>query len=223
MFSGIIASVGQITVLTPRNDGSPTVRLTIEAGGLGLDDVELGDSIACNGVCLTVVERSGNTFSVDVSPETLSCTVGLSAPGAINLEKALRLADRLGGHLVSGHVDGVGTVIRFDPVGDNRLLEISAPEELAKYIARKGSITVNGVSLTTNAVEGSPLHDQPDPAHAGGDDARRNRRRQPGESGNRPHRPLRRAHVEPGNGRRTKHLTHRSFRRSVRLARRSAL
>lgn len=155
MFSGIIASVGQITVLTPRNDGSPTVRLTIEAGGLGLDDVELGDSIACNGVCLTVVERSGNTFSVDVSPETLSCTVGLSAPGAINLEKALRLADRLGGHLVSGHVDGVGTVIRFDPVGDNRLLEISAPEELAKYIARKGSITVNGVSLTTNAVEGS--------------------------------------------------------------------
>lgn len=155
MFSGIIASVGHITELTPRNDGSPTVRLTIDAGGLGLDDVQLGDSIACNGVCLTVVERSGNTFCVDVSPETLSCTIGLSAPGAINLEKALRLADRLGGHLVSGHVDGVGAVIRFDPVGDNRLLEISAPEELAKYIARKGSITVNGVSLTTNAVEGS--------------------------------------------------------------------
>ena len=155
MFSGIIASVGHITELTPRNDGSPTVRLTVEAGALGLDDVELGDSIACNGVCLTVVERSGNTFCVDVSPETLSCTIGLNAPGPINLEKALRLADRLGGHLVSGHVDGVGTVIRFDPVGDNRLLEISAPEELAKYIARKGSITVNGVSLTTNAVEGS--------------------------------------------------------------------
>ena len=155
MFSGIIASVGHITDLTPRNDGSSTVRLTVEAGGLGLEDVELGDSIACNGVCLTVVERAGNTFCVDVSPETLSCTIGLSAPGPINLEKALRLADRLGGHLVSGHVDGVGTVIRFDPVGDNRLLEISAPEELAKYIARKGSITVNGVSLTTNAVEGS--------------------------------------------------------------------
>lgn len=155
MFSGIIASVGHITELTPRNDGTPTVRLTVEAGNLGLDDVELGDSIACNGVCLTVVERSSNSFCVDVSPETLSCTIGLDAPGPINLEKALRLADRLGGHLVSGHVDGVGTVIRFDPVGDNRLLEINAPKELAKYIARKGSITVNGVSLTTNAVEGS--------------------------------------------------------------------
>ena len=155
MFSGIIASVGRITALTPRNDGTPTVRLTVEAGGLGLDDVELGDSIACNGVCLTVVERTGNAFCVDVSPETLSCTIGLDALGPINLEKALRLADRLGGHLVSGHVDGVGTVVRFDPVGDNRLLEISAPEELAKYIARKGSITVNGVSLTTNAVDGN--------------------------------------------------------------------
>ena len=155
MFSGIIASVGHITALTPRNDGSSTVRLTVEAGSLGLDDVELGDSIACNGVCLTVVERSGNTFCVDVSPETLSCTIGLNVLGPINLEKALRLADRLGGHLVSGHVDGVGTVVRFDPVGDNRLLEISAPQELAKYIARKGSITVNGVSLTTNAVGGS--------------------------------------------------------------------
>ena len=155
MFSGIIASVGHITDLTPRNDGTPTVRLTVEAGALGLDDVELGDSIACNGVCLTVVERSSNSFCVDVSPETLSCTIGLNAPGPINLEKALRLADRLGGHLVSGHVDGVGTVIRFDPVGDNRLLEISAPEELAKYIARKGSITVNGVSLTTNTVDGA--------------------------------------------------------------------
>jgi riboflavin synthase len=154
MFSGIIASVGRITALTPRNDGTPTVRLTVEAGGLGLDDVELGDSIACNGVCLTVVERTGNAFCVDVSPETLSCTIGLDALGPINLEKALRLADRLGGHLVSGHVDGVGTVVRFDPVGDNRLLEISAPEELAKYIARKGSITVSGVSLTTNAVDG---------------------------------------------------------------------
>ena len=154
MFSGIINAIGRITQLTPRNDGTPTVRLTVDAGSLPLDDVELGDSIACNGVCLTVVERTGNTFCVDVSPETLSCTIGLDALGPINLEKALRLADRLGGHLVSGHVDGVGTVVRFDPVGDNRLLEISAPEELAKYIARKGSITVSGVSLTTNAVDG---------------------------------------------------------------------
>ena len=155
MFSGIIAAVGHITQLNPRNDGTPTVRLTIEAAGLGLDDVGLGDSIACNGVCLTVVDMANNTFCVDVSPETLFCTVGLDAPGAINLEKALRLADRLGGHLVSGHVDGVGEVIRFDPVGDNRLLEIRAPESLSRYIARKGSITVNGVSQTTNSVVGS--------------------------------------------------------------------
>lgn len=152
MFSGIIAAVGRITALTPRNDGTPTVRLSIDAGDLDLNDIALGDSIACNGVCLTVVERSGNQFCVDVSPETLSCTIGLDAPGPINLEKALRLADRLGGHLVSGHVDGIGEVLRFDPVGDNRLLEIRAPRDLAKYIARKGSITVNGVSLTTNSV-----------------------------------------------------------------------
>ena len=155
MFSGIIAAVGRITALTPRNDGTPTVRLTINAGGLDLNDIALGDSIACNGVCLTVVERNGDLFFVDVSPETLSCTIGLNAPGPINLEKALRLADRLGGHLVSGHVDGVGEVLRFDPVGDNRLLEIRAPHDLAKYIARKGSITVNGVSLTTNSVDGA--------------------------------------------------------------------
>jgi riboflavin synthase len=155
MFSGIIAAVGRITALTPRNDGTPTVRLTVDAGDLDLGDVALGDSIACNGVCLTVVDRQKNAFCVDVSPETLSCTIGLDAPGPINLEKALRLADRLGGHLVSGHVDGVGEVLRFDPVGDNRLLEIRAPQALAKYIARKGSITVNGVSLTTNTVDGA--------------------------------------------------------------------
>lgn len=152
MFSGIIAAVGRITHLTAREAG---YRLTVESGGLGLDDVALGDSIACNGVCLTVVATEGPRFFVDVSPETLSCTAGLDAPGEINLEKALRLADRLGGHLVSGHVDGVGEVLRFDAVGDNRLLEIRAPADLGRYIARKGSITVNGVSLTTNTVEGS--------------------------------------------------------------------
>ncbi len=152
MFSGIIAAVGQITSLRPSNDGTPTLRLTIDAGNLALDDVALGDSIACSGVCLTVVDRQDSCFSVDVSPETLSCTVGLDAPGPVNLEKALRLADRLGGHLVSGHVDGVGEVVRFDPLGDNRLLEIRAPQSLSRYIARKGSITVNGVSLTTNEV-----------------------------------------------------------------------
>ena len=152
MFSGIIAAVGRVTHLTAREVG---FRLHVEAGALGLDDVALGDSIACNGVCLTVVAKEGNTFMVDVSPETLSCTVGLDAPGPVNLEKALRLADRLGGHLVSGHVDGVGEVLRFDPIGDNRLLEIRAPRELAKYIARKGSVTINGTSLTTNDVNGT--------------------------------------------------------------------
>ena len=108
MFSRIVAAVSRITRLTPRGDGTPTVRLSIDAGALALDDVSTGDSIACNGVCLTVVDKTADTFAVDVSPETLSCTVGLSTPGPVNLEKALRLADRLGGHLVSGHVDGVG-------------------------------------------------------------------------------------------------------------------
>lgn len=155
MFSGIIAAVGQITHITARDDGAATVRLTVDAGRLGLDDVGIGDSIACSGVCLTVVDKQDNCFFVDVSPESLACTVGLAAPGPVNLEKALRLADRLGGHLVSGHVDGVGEVLRFDPVGDNRLLEIRAPENLARYIARKGSISVDGVSLTTNTVDGA--------------------------------------------------------------------
>jgi riboflavin synthase len=102
-----------------------------------------------------VVEIEGNRYGVDVSPETLACTVGLGAPGPVNLEKALRLSDVIGGHLVSGHVDGVGEVLRFDPVGDNRLLEIRAPRDLARFIARKGSITVDGTSLTTNTVKGT--------------------------------------------------------------------
>lgn len=159
MFSGIIAGVGRIVDLSPRADDESTLRLTIEAGGLDLSDVVLGDSIASNGVCLTVVDLAAGRYCVDVSPETLACTVGLDAPGEVNLEKALRLADRLGGHLVSGHVDGVGEVLRFDLVGSGddacRLLEIRAPQELAKYIARKGSITVDGVSLTTNTVAGT--------------------------------------------------------------------
>jgi riboflavin synthase len=152
MFSGIIAAVGRITEITPREVGC---RLHVDAGKLDISEVALGDSIAHNGVCLTVVAKEGNTFAVDVSPETLSCTVGLSEPGPVNLEKALRLSDVIGGHLVSGHVDGVGEVLRFDPVGDNRLLEIRAPREIARYIARKGSIVVDGTSLTTNSVNGT--------------------------------------------------------------------
>ena len=152
MFSGIVAAVGRITQLTPREVG---YRLHVDAGKLAIADVALGDSIAHNGVCLTVVAKEGNSFMVDVSPETRSCTVGLDAPGPVNLEKALRLNDVIGGHLVSGHVDGVGEVLRFDAVGDNRLLEIRAPKESATFIARKGSIVVNGTSLTTNDVNGT--------------------------------------------------------------------
>lgn len=152
MFSGIVAAVGRVTQLTPREVG---YRLTVEAGKLNIDDVALGDSIAHNGVCLTIVAKEADTFMVDVSPETLSCTVGLDAPGPVNLEKALRLNDVIGGHLVSGHVDGVGEVLRFDPIGDNRLLEIRAPKEIARFIARKGSIVVDGTSLTTNDVNGT--------------------------------------------------------------------
>ena len=159
MFSGIIAAVGRIDQVVPRNSG---VRLTIHAGGLDLSDVALGDSIACNGVCLTVVDLvpvGGPTaFVVDVSDETLRCTTGLAADAPLNLEKALRLDDRLGGHLVTGHVDGIGTICHFAPTSvdaqDDWLLTIEAPDDLAPFIARKGSITVNGTSLTVNTVEG---------------------------------------------------------------------
>ena len=153
MFSGIIADVGAIERAEDRQGG---LRLTVATQQLGMDDVQLGDSIAVNGVCLTVVEMSGNNFVVDVSRETLDCTIGLDRQGAhVNLEKALRLADRLGGHLVSGHVDGVGEVVSFDDIGESWRLVARAPQELAKYIATKGSITINGVSLTVNRVEGA--------------------------------------------------------------------
>ncbi|MCR6664908.1 MAG: riboflavin synthase [Methyloversatilis sp.] len=149
MFSGIVAAVGRITRIDPLEQG---VRLTVDTAGLGLDDVALGDSIAHNGVCLTVIGLDGRNAQFDVSKETLNCTAGLDAPGEVNLEKALRLSDRLGGHLVSGHVDGVGTVRSFERVGESHELVIVAPKPLARYIARKGSITVQGVSLTVNRV-----------------------------------------------------------------------
>lgn len=151
MFTGIVAAVGRITTVESREKG---VRLRIDAGVLPMDDVALGDSICVDGVCLTVVEHDARGFSVDVSYETLSCTVGLAEPGEVNLEKALRLADRLGGHLVSGHVDGVGEVVAFEQEGESYRLTVRAPAELARYIARKGSITVQGVSLTVNRVDG---------------------------------------------------------------------
>lgn len=153
MFTGIIAAVGRITKREPLEEG---VRLTVTAPDLDLRDVALGDSIAHSGVCLTVIAKKKGAYQVDVSKETLNCTTGLDGSGndEVNLEKALRLADRLGGHLVSGHVDGVGEVVKFEPVGESHELVIKAPKALSKYIARKGSITVNGVSLTTNTVKG---------------------------------------------------------------------
>ncbi|HRP24084.1 MAG TPA: riboflavin synthase [Thauera sp.] len=152
MFSGIVAAVGRIEHIEPLADG---IRLTVDTNGLDLTDVIVGDSIAHSGVCLTVVEMNGARLKYDVSRETLNCTVGLDAVGnAVNLEKALRLADRLGGHLVTGHVDGVGEVVSFEPVGESHELVIRAPAAIAGYIAKKGSITVNGVSLTVNRVEG---------------------------------------------------------------------
>jgi len=153
MFSGIIADVGSIRKAGDREGG---LRLEIATSALDLSDVQLGDSIAVNGVCLTVVAHTADSFTVDVSRETLNCTVGLGAEGApVNLEKALRLADRLGGHLVSGHVDGVGDVVEFTDLGESWKLVVRAPQALAKYIAIKGSVTVNGVSLTINQVQGS--------------------------------------------------------------------
>ena len=152
MFTGIIAAVGEISRVQSAKGG---LRLAIDAGELGLRDVAVGDSIAVNGACLTVVKRGKKGFSVEVSRETLRCTAGLDKSGEVNLEKALRLSDRLDGHLVLGHVDGVGKVVRFEAAGKSRLLGVRAPADLARYIARKGSITVHGVSLTVNAVKGA--------------------------------------------------------------------
>ena len=151
MFSGIVAAVGRIEHIEPLADG---IRLTVDTNGLDLADVIVGDSIAHSGVCLTVVEMNGPKLKYDVSRETLNCTIGLDAVGnEVNLEKALRLADRLGGHLVTGHVDGVGEVVKFAPIGESHELVIRAPAAIAGYIAKKGSITVNGVSLTVNRVD----------------------------------------------------------------------
>lgn len=151
MFTGIIQAVGKVAAVVAKG---ADVRLVIDAADLDLSDVAPGDSIACNGVCLTVVALDAARFSVDVSAETLRCTTGFPEHSPVNLEKALRLADRLGGHLVSGHVDGVSAVQRFDAVGDCFELVIRAPGELAKFIVSKGSVTINGVSLTVNRIDG---------------------------------------------------------------------
>jgi len=152
VFTGIVQAVGRIGSATPHGDG---LRIAVEAAALGVDGVKAGDSIAVAGCCLTVVAVERDRLCFDVSAETLSCTTGLDRTGRVNLEPALRLSDRLGGHLVSGHVDGIGSVIRAEVVGaadGSRVLEIEAPVALLRFIAPKGSVAVDGVSLTVNTV-----------------------------------------------------------------------
>lgn len=151
MFSGIIEAVGEIGQVTPLQRG---VHASIAATGLDLSDVKPGDSIAVDGVCLTVTRRGRSVFEVDVSRETLNCISGFAPYDKVNLEKALKVSDRINGHLVSGHIDGVGKVTKFERAGESYLLVVKAPRGLAQYIARKGSIAVNGVSLTVNTVKG---------------------------------------------------------------------
>jgi riboflavin synthase len=155
MFTGIITGMGRIVAIhslgRSSNHGK---RLTIEAPAGYLDGVGLGDSISLNGACMTAtaLDLPNNQFSIDISAESLAKTSGLAETGVINLEKALRAHDRLGGHIVSGHVDGIGEVTHFAEVGESWELRIAAPRSLSKYLAYKGSITVNGVSLTVNRV-----------------------------------------------------------------------
>jgi len=153
MFTGIVAAVGRIESITPfSQDADAGVRLTVDAGPLAMDDVALGDSISIQGACMTVTTQEGSRFTVDVSRESLNKTAGLDRSGEVNLEKALRAHDRLGGHIVSGHVDGLGRVTHFAPVGESWELRVLAPRDIGRYLAYKGSITVNGVSLTVNLV-----------------------------------------------------------------------
>lgn len=153
MFTGIIQAMGKVREPEKLGDG---VRLTIDAPTLGLEDVKIGDSIAVNGACMTVVAIEGTTFQIEVSAESLSKTTGLDTWGPVNLEKALRVGDRLDGHIVSGHVDGVGQVEVMEPKAESWHLVVRAPMKLSPYLAYKGSITVNGVSLTINEVQDTP-------------------------------------------------------------------
>ncbi len=154
MFTGLVAAVGRIVDVKPLPGGQEAgVRLKIDAGGLDLGNVGLGDSIAIQGACMTVISLpASGQFEVDVSQESLRRTVGLNRAGEVNLEKSLCVGDQIGGHLVSGHVDGLGEVVSFDAVGESRELVIRIPKALARYLAYKGSVTVNGISLTVNRV-----------------------------------------------------------------------
>jgi riboflavin synthase len=152
MFAGIVAAVGGIVSEKPYGDG---VRIRIDTGAWPLDDVKVGDSIAVQGVCLTVVALDRNAFEADVSRATLDVTNGLASGAQVNLEKSLRLGDRIDGHLVSGHIDGVGRVLEARELGGSSRVVIEAPAALARFIAAKGSIAIDGVSLTVNAVNGA--------------------------------------------------------------------
>ena len=153
MFTGLIGAVGRLAARSARDDG---FRVTVETGALPLAAVVVGDSIAVNGVCLTVVALGAGRFDADVSGATLAATTlgALEVGARLNLERALTLATPLGGHLVSGHVDGVGEVVAVEPVGESRTVRVRVPRALARYVARKGSVCIDGVSLTVNAVDG---------------------------------------------------------------------
>ena len=154
MFTGIVITTGRITSVTPQGPGEDAgVRLLVDAGSLPMDDVVPGDSISLSGACMTVVELIPGGFAVDVSRESLNRTTGLDGLNEVNLEKALKVGDRLGGHFVAGHIDDVGVVSLFEPVGESWELVIDAPKEMARYFAYKGSVAVDGVSLTVNRVD----------------------------------------------------------------------
>jgi riboflavin synthase len=151
MFTGLVQGIGRIEHVERLTvDGG--VRLTIDAGAVPGFAAEVGDSIALNGACMTATQVDGRRFTVDVSGESLSKTAGLDTPGEVNVETSLRIGDKIGGHLVSGHVDGIGEVRRFTQVNESWELIVHAPRELARYLAYKGSVAVNGVSLTVNRV-----------------------------------------------------------------------
>ena len=150
MFTGLIEGIGRIERVDPLPDGG--IRATVTAPAALLADARVGDSICVNGVCLTAVELAPTAFAVDVSRESLARSAGLDRPGAVNLERSLRLGDRLGGHLVFGHVDGVGEVVSLEPLGASWEFVVRVPRELARYVAVKGSVAVNGTSLTVNRV-----------------------------------------------------------------------
>jgi len=154
MFTGLVEAIGRIERVERAAGG---VCLVVHSGRLAARGIRVGDSVCVQGACLTVAAKRGKGLRFDVSRETLACTAGLDRPGAVNLERSLRLGERLGGHLVTGHVDGVGAVLAFEAAGDSRLLRIRIPSTLARYVARKGSLCVDGVSLTVNRVRGSTI------------------------------------------------------------------